>query len=200
MKSFGLTTAVLFALTAVSAASAATFETFKIDGSHSSVVFKINHLGFSHTFGMFPNLQGTLVFEPEDLENASIKATVNAADVNTMHEGRDDHLRNEDFFHVEEHPEISFESTKWEALGDDKYQVTGDLTLLGETKEISFVAHHLGTGEGMKGEFRKGFETTFTIQRSDFGMDYGVGGPLGDDVELTVSFEAVFSPEVPERF
>jgi len=199
MKRVALSLALAAAAIAAPAAHAA-LDTYTLDDSHTSIVFKISHLGYSHTFGMFPGVAGTLVFDPENLDEAAFEATVQAASINTMNEARDGHLKNEDFFNVEKHPEISFKSTKWEAKGDDLYAVTGDLTLLGKTKEITIDAKHLGSGEGMKGDLIHGFETTFTIKRSDFGMKYGVDGPLGDDVEITVSFEAVLkSPEVPEQ-
>ena len=186
--------AVLFALSLLPLAmpvhAADYVDTYDIDASHASIVFKINHLGFSHTFGMFPGVSGTLKFDEKDASANAIEVTVDAASVNTMHEGRDEHLRNEDFFHVEKHKEISFKSTAWEKSGDNTYKVSGDLTLLGVTKPITFEARELGSGKGMKGEFRRGFETTFTIKRSDFGMEKMVG-PIGDEVELTISFEAI---------
>lgn len=171
-------------------ASAFAAETYEIDAAHTSIVFKISHLGFSHTFGMFPDVKGSLTFDEADAKANSIAVTVNAASVNTMNAGRDDHLRNADFFDVEKHQEISFKSTAWKKTGDGEYEVTGDLTLLGNTKPVTFTAKELGSGKGMKGETRRGFETTFSIKRSDFGMDKMVG-PIGDEVELTVSFEGV---------
>jgi len=177
-------------LAPVSAFAADFVDTYDLDASHTSIVFKINHLGFSHTFGMFPDVKGTLKFDEKDEKANSIEVTVNAASVNTMNAGRDDHLRNEDFFDVEKHKEISFKSTAWKKTGKGEYEVTGDLTLLGTTKPITFTAKELGSGKGMKGETRRGFETTFSIKRSDFGMDKMVG-PIGDDVELTISFEGI---------
>lgn len=174
-------------------------ETYDIDTSHTSIVFKINHLGFSHTFGMFPGVKGTLKFDEKDVNANAIEVTVDANSINTMNEDRDDHLRNEDFFNTEKYGEISFKSTAWKEAGEGKYEVTGDLTLLGTTKSVTFVADHLGAGKGMKGEFRRGFETTFTIKRSDFGMEKMVG-PIGDEVELTISFEAILQElETPEQ-
>ncbi|MBI1319074.1 MAG: polyisoprenoid-binding protein [Candidatus Hydrogenedens sp.] len=194
--SFALAAAVVFAV----APAHAELDTYELDASHTSIVFKISHMGFSHTYGMFPGVEGTLTFDAEHLDEASIEATVQAASVNTMNEARDGHLKNEDFFNVEKFPVISFKSSKWEAGEDGLYKVTGDLSLLGKSKEITIDVKHVASGEGMKGELRQGFETEFTIKRSDFGMDYGVGGPLGDEVTLVVSLEATFqTPELPER-
>jgi polyisoprenoid-binding protein YceI len=189
-----MTTLKRFALAAVAAAlvaapSAFAAEVYDIDAAHAAIDFKISHLGFSRTSGAFPGLSGTITLDEKSPENSAVEVVVDAASVNTNNEGRDEHLRNEDFFNVAKYPQITFKSTKFKKTGDG-YAVTGDLTLLGTTKSITVDVKELGSGEGFKGEFRRGFETSFKISRSDFGMDKMVG-PIGDEVELHISLEAI---------
>jgi len=163
---------------------------YTIDPAHASTVFRVSHLGFSYTYGMIPDIAGTFTFDPEDASAGKVDVTYQTASVNTMNESRDKHLRSPDFFNVKEFPEMTFKSTKWEKVKDDIYEITGDFTLLGTTKEITFRMKLIGMGEGMQGKERAGFEGVFSIVRSDYGMDYGLPG-VGDEVTVTVSLEGI---------
>jgi polyisoprenoid-binding protein YceI len=165
-------------------------ERYKIDTTHSSVSFKIRHLGVSWVQGMFKDYEGEVLFDPEKPEASSVTVTVKAASVDTGNEKRDNHLRNADYFHVEKFPTLSFKSTKVEKTGENRYKVTGDFTLLGVTKPL--VVDFIATDEieGMRGEKRRGGETSFTIKRSDFGMKQSIG-PIGDEVHVSLSFAGV---------
>jgi polyisoprenoid-binding protein YceI len=158
---------------------------FTIDPVHSSLVFKIQHMGVANFYGRFNEMSGT--YNPE--VNGSFNIQVKTASVDTRIPKRDDHLRSPDFFNVNEFPTIEFKSTKVEKAGENKLRVTGDLTFHGETKPITVhmtVFPAKDTQQGFKG----GVETTFTIKRTDFGMDtYVANGALGDEVQITVAIE-----------
>jgi polyisoprenoid-binding protein YceI len=165
-------------------------ERYKIDVAHSSVSFKIRHLGISWVQGVFKDYEGEVVFDPVKPEASSVTVTVQAASVDTGNEKRDNHLRNADYFHVEKFPTLSFKSTKVEKTAKNRYKVTGEFTLLGVTKPL--VVDFVGTDEieGMRGEKRRGGETAFTIKRSEFGMKESIG-PVGDEVQVSLAFSGV---------
>jgi polyisoprenoid-binding protein YceI len=163
------------------------FGAYKIDPVHSSVIFGISHLGITYVYGRFNTLSGVLTLK----ENANaIDMTVEAASIDTNNEKRDKHLRSEDFFNVETHPVISFKSKRFTPTGSGMYEVEGDLTLHGVTRPVTVEAKHIGSGEDPWGGYRTGFQTTFQIKRSDYGMDKLMNS-VGDDVELTVAIEAI---------
>ena len=171
-------------------ASAASAADYTLDASHASATFSISHLGFSKVAGAITDLSGEFSFDPEKPEKSTVHVVGKAVSINTFNEGRDKHLRNEDFFNVEKFPELSFKSTAWKKTGDNTYDVTGDFTLLGMTKSITIPVTHNGSGEGFKGEYRAGFSTSFKIKRSEYGMTGSVG-PVGDEVAIEVSFEGI---------
>ncbi len=169
---------------------AAEYTNYDIDPIHSSVVFRIKHLDVGYVFGMFLEYDGDFVFDPEDPESAEFNFTIQTDSVFTNVEDRDDHLRSGDFFAAEEYPEITFESTSVTHRDGDTYEVTGDLTMRGHTEEITMVADETGHGEGMQGEFRRGFNTTFAVNRMDFGVDFMPDG-LGETVRVMLSVQGV---------
>lgn len=166
-------------------------DTYDIDPVHSVVWFRIKHLGTSYAYGAFTGVSGAISFNPEKTESDKIDVTVKSASVATFNDVRDEHLRGPDFFNVEKYPEITFKSTGWKATGDNRFEITGDLTMLGVTKKVTFPADFVGVGKGMQGEARAGFQAVFTIKRSDFGMTKYVPDVLGDEVHLTISMEGV---------
>jgi polyisoprenoid-binding protein YceI len=165
-------------------------ETYAIDAVHSSVDFKIRHLGISWVQGSFGKFDGKVVFDAEKPEASSVEITVQADSVDTRSEARDKHLKNEDFFNVSKYPTLTFKSIKVEKKGENTYEVTGDFTMLGVTKPLTFTMTTSGPVEGMKKETRRGGETEFTIKRSDFGMKTSIG-PIGDEVKVSLAFSGV---------
>ena len=164
---------------------------YDIDPVHSSVDFKIRHLGISWVRGSFTEFSGQVQFDAESPEKSRIEIEVKATSVDTRSKGRDKHLRNEDFFNVEAFPVISFKSTALKLQKDGTYALTGKLTLLGKTREITTVLTDGGEADGMHGEKRRGGELAdIVIKRSDYGMAKMVG-PIGDEVHLYLAFSAV---------
>lgn len=165
-------------------------DTYNVDSDHSAVVFRIKHLGIATVFGQFHQPTGRLIYDPQQPGKSYIQVQVAAKNVDTGVEKRDNHLRSPDFFNVEKYPLISFESRSVRAKDQNSFEVIGDITLLGITRTVT--AQVTQTGEGMDpwGKFRRGFETTFSIMRKDFGMDF-MSGPVGDKVVLTISVEGV---------
>ena len=163
---------------------------YEIDAVHSSVVFRIKHLDVGYVFGMFRGFEGEFVFDEDNPEASSFNFTIDATSVFTNQQDRDDHLRSPDFFAAEEHPEITFESTSVKHRGGETYDITGNLTMRGTTEEITMVADQTGTGTGREGEFRRGFMTTFAVNRLDFGVDFMPEG-LGEYVRVMLAVQGV---------
>ncbi|MBI1190084.1 MAG: polyisoprenoid-binding protein [Tepidisphaera sp.] len=160
--------------------------TYSFDPAHSSVVFSIRHLGTSNTWGMFHEPTGTFVAGPK----GSIEISVPLDKLDTGNEKRDQHLRSPDFFSAKEFPTITYKSKSITPAGENAYDVTGELTLHGQTKPLNVKLEILGAGKGMKGEDIIGAQATFTIKRSEWGMNtYVKEGAVGDEVNLTVAFE-----------
>ena len=182
--------------TAASAAAPSTSSTalkpaaFKMDATHSWILFKVNHLGLGTAWGSFNSFDGSFMLDSENVSDNSVSLTIDAGSVDTNNKKRDDHLKGPDFFNAKEFPSISFTSSKVTGKGDD-FQVTGTLTVLGKEKEITADMKMVGEGEDPWGNYRAGFEGSFTLDRTDFGMDFMKDGGLGTEVSVTLAFEGV---------
>lgn len=174
----------------VALVSADAAETYSIDGSHTAVVFKISHLGFSNTYGRFNTVEGKFTLDREAVEKSAVSIKVKSESVDTNDAKRDKHLRSPDFFNVKLHPEISFTSTAVKKLSETEFEVTGNMLLNGVTKPLTLKLTKLGEGTDPGGNHRIGFDTTVSIKRSEFNMNYMVGA-VGDDVTLMISTEGV---------
>jgi polyisoprenoid-binding protein YceI len=175
---------VLFSL---ALAANATADEYAIDTAHSSVSFKISHLGLSYVHGRFNSFAGGFSLDSSDPAKNSFKLDIKSQSVDTNNPGRDNHLRSPDFFNAKQFSSVTFKSTSVKQV-DGGYEVSGDLTMHGTTKPVTFTLKGGGTAEFPKGVKRTGFEADFVIKRSDF----GVGKPmpaLGDDVFVSIGFE-----------
>ena len=159
---------------------------YVVDGVHSSVVFGVTHMGASRFYGRFNTIEGNFDFDPADPAKCRFNVEIDAASVDTANENRDKHLQSPDFLNVKQFPRITFKSKSLEKKGND-WTLKGDLTLHGVTREIEADFDWIGTGEA-RGKKKGGFETVFTIKRTDYDMGFMVG-PLGDEVKLIVSLE-----------
>lgn len=180
-------TALVVALSLGTAAIAA--DTYKIDSEHATVIFRVSHLNIGDAYGRFNDPTGTVVYDKADPSKSQFTFEVKTANVDTDNEKRDAHLRSPDFFDAKQFPTITFKSTKVDGSGDT-LNVTGDLTLHGVTKSITFPIKKTGEADTGKMGYRTAWEANVDLKRSDFGMT-GMQGPIGDDVHLVISFEAV---------
>ena len=160
-------------------------DTYEIDTAHS-----IKHNGISYNYGRFNEFTGEITMD-EDVSKSTVAFEVKTASVDTANKKRDQHLRSSDFFSAKQFPVITFKSTKVSMKEGEEgmLEVTGDLELLGVKKSITVDVEITGKDKGKGGESLIGFESIFTIKRSEFGMTYGAG-VVSDDIRLTVSIEA----------
>jgi polyisoprenoid-binding protein YceI len=175
---------------ALAALPALAQDTYKIDPAHSEVSFKIRHL-LAKTSGRFTKFGGIIKMDTVDISKSSVEVSIDAASINTDNEGRDKHLKSPEFFDVEEFPTITFKSTSVKEVAKGKLEVTGDFTLHGVTKRITFPITNAGTMAGMQpGSVVAGFtDGAVTINRNDFGIKT-YPGALGDDVVISLNVEA----------
>ncbi len=159
-------------------------------GAHAFVQFKISHLGFSWLYGRFNEFEGEFHFDPNDPSNSSVEVTIQTGSVDSNHERRDNHLRNEDFLHVEEFPEAHFRSTSFRHIEGERYHMTGEFTLLGHTRELDIEVEHVGAGVDPWGTYRRGFTGRTTFALADFGIDYDLG-PEAEIIEIILDVEGI---------
>ena len=179
---------------ATSAVSTST-RTFIIDKAHSEATFQVRHL-VTKVRGHFGDFAGTIHFNEDAPEQSSVSLTIQAASIDTKTADRDAHLRSEDFFFVDKHPEITFVSSGITKTGTERYEVRGTLTIRGVAKEIGLPVIFLGHAIDPWGNARLGFEAETTIDRKDFGLMWNAaletGGFLvGDDVKIGLQIQAI---------
>jgi polyisoprenoid-binding protein YceI len=192
MKRF-LALALTAALPAIAAAEPALWS---IDPAHSDATFSVRHLVISTVRGHFGKTTGKIMYDENDVSKSSVEATVDASTIDTRVPDRDAHLKSPDFFDVAKYPTLTFKSTKVEKVGDDKLKVTGDLTMKGTTKPVTWdVTYTPKPITGMGGELRRGFNATTKVNRQDFGLKWSktveAGPVVGDEVTLNLDAEAV---------
>lgn len=171
--------------------------TYTIEPSHSSAHFKVRHLMIANVRGEFSKVSGTVVADPSNPAASSITAEIDVNSINTREPDRDKHLKSADFLDAANYPTIKFQSTKIEPDGPEGYQVTGDLTIRGNTRPV--VLNVTGPTPEIKdpwGYTRRGAEGVAKISREDFGLKYnpvleGGGFMIGDQVEISIEVELV---------
>jgi len=168
----------------VSIKSSARADDYALDTAHTAVNFKVSHLGLSWTHGRFKDVSGTFTIDPA---KTSFNLAMKTGSIDTDNAKRDEHLKSPDFFNEKQFPEITFKSTSVKAVKDG-YEVTGDLTLHGVTKPVTFSLLGGRTAEFPKGVQRTGYSTELVLKRSDFGVDK-FKEAVGDEVYVSISFE-----------
>jgi polyisoprenoid-binding protein YceI len=170
-------------------------KTFKIDASHSSLIFAAQHMGLGNTYGRINDISGTITFDENDLSASAVAVVAKVASVDTHNKKRDAHLRNADFFDAARHPTITFSAKGFKKIPgrEGVFQLKGDLTLLGTTKTVEVELSKIG--EGLHFFAKKpaiGFETEFFISRKDYKFGKGkASGAVGDRVRLIIALEAI---------
>ena len=162
-------------------------DTFKVDPVHSTVLFRSHHAGAGYVWGRFNDPKATFTLD-DDVSKDAFAADIPVDGVDTHNDKRDAHLKSPDWFNAKQYPNISFKSSKVEKASDTQLTVTGDLTMHGVTKSITFPLDLAGRGEFPAGTMRAGVEATFTVKMSDYGIK-GMPGAVADEIKLIVAFE-----------
>jgi polyisoprenoid-binding protein YceI len=171
--------------------------TWNIDPAHSVAEFKVKHMMISNVKGQFAKVSGVLHHDESDPTKSRVEASIDAASLNTREEQRDAHLKSPDFFHVEQHPTLSFKSNRITQKGDGELSVAGDLTIRGVTRPVVFsVEGPTPPAKDPWGNTRIGLSATTKINRKDFGLTWNAaletGGILvGDEVTITLDVQFV---------
>ena len=170
---------------------------WQLDPAHSAAHFSVRHLMISNVRGEFTKVSGNAVLDPTDPTKSSVEVIIDATSIDTREPQRDEHLRSADFLDVTNHPAITFRSKKIKAAGPDHYKVTGDLTIRGITREMTFDIE--GPTPAIKdpvGNVRTGISATAKINRKDFGLVWHMlteagGVVIGDEVSITLEAELI---------
>ena len=169
--------------------------TYTIDKEHTVIGFVTKHAMVTKVRGNFGEFEGTINVA-ENIADSTAEATIKADSISTGNEDRDGHVKNEDFFNVEEYPELSFTTTNVNVDEDGNGTVTGDLTIKDTTKSVDLDVEDVATAEDPFGNTRLGFEATTKINRKDFGIDFNAplktGGVLvSEDIKIELEVSAI---------
>lgn len=175
----------------------ATPVTYKLDPNHTIVLASWNHFGFSNPVAHFGQVDGTLVYDADNVAASSVQVTLPLAGLDSFVPKFDEHLRSADFFDAEKFPDITFRSSKVEAAGDNKLKVTGDLTIRDITRPVVLDATLNKRGD-RQGRPAIGFDASTTIRRSEFGVGLYVPN-VSDAVTLRISTEATVPKSEAEK-
>lgn len=189
----------LIVIAGILSATAASAADFGVDAAHSHVGFKVRHL-VTKVQGEFKDFDGSFSFDEKNLDASKASFTIKSTSISTNNEKRDGHLRTKDFFDVKKYPTITFVGKKLEADGDKRYKLTGDFTMHGVTKPVTFEVEYGGAtadpfDKSGKAQ-RAGFTATTSVNRKDFGIVWNktldAGGlMLGEDVAIELNVEGV---------
>lgn len=169
---------------------------WSFDKSHSEIGFSVSHMVISDVEGQFHDYEGTVETNGDNWENAKVNFTINVASIDTDNEDRDKHLRSDDFFNAEKYPHITFVSKSMKKVGENKYELTGDFTMLDVTKEVTLNVTHRGTVTDPWGNTRAGFKIEGSVDRMDYGIKWDktldTGGLVaGNEVTFKINVELI---------
>jgi len=195
----GITLTLVFALALLmihSGDSRAEAIVYDIDPDHSQVIFKVKHLGISTVTGRFDLFAGSYAFDEADMASSKVEMDIVASSINTNKKKRDDHLKSNEFLDIEKYPSITFKSKEVKKSSGGDFQIVGDLTIHGVTKEVTLDADYEGSVTDPWGNDRSAFTASTEINRKDFGMEWNkaleAGGFLvGDEVIITIEIEGI---------
>lgn len=165
-----------------------------IDPTHSEIQFKVKHLVISTVTGYFRSFEGALANAKEDFSDAKIHFSADIDSIDTNNEQRDGHLKSDDFFGAENFPKLTFESTSFTKTGEDTFDLVGNITIKGVTKEISLKAELGGMAVDPYGNQKAGFEINGKINRKEFGLSWDAvteagGVVVSDEVRLHLNVQ-----------
>ncbi|KKO12698.1 YceI family protein [Pseudohongiella sp.] len=164
---------------------------YTLDKEHATLLWKIDHLGFSRYIGRFDDFDATLDFDAENVENSSLEVIIDTASLDVNNEAFAEDLRGDDWFDVANHPQAVFRTTAFvEAVDEDTFVFDGDLTLLGNTGPVTMTVNFNGGGRNfLTRRYTLGFSATAEFLRSDFGLDNMVSFGVGDEIQIEVHVE-----------
>ena len=180
-------------------ATATKTTTYNIDKAHSEVTFQVRHL-LTKVRGRFSDFEGTIEYDEEQPESSQVNAAIQATSIDTSERDRDNHLRSADFFDVERYPTLTFKSGAIARRGTNGFDLTGELTIHGVSRQVTFDVNFLGKAKDPWGNERIAFEAETAINRKDYGLNWNAaletGGFLvGDEVKISLSVQAVPAKE-----
>lgn len=192
MRKLGILVAALFMVAILQAQTT----NWGFDKSHSNVRFAVSHMVISEVEGNFSEFEGSVHASKSDFSDAKVKFSIVVNSINTADEKRDAHLKNEDFFHTDKYPTITFDSKSMKKVAEGKYKLTGDFTMMGVTKSTTLDVKYNGTVADPWGNTKAGFKITGTVDRTEWGLKYNstmdTGGlMIGEDVAIVCNIELI---------
>jgi polyisoprenoid-binding protein YceI len=176
---------------------------FQIDNSHSEIQFSARHMMVSKVRGVFEKWGGVVALDPANPANTTVDITIEAASINTKDAQRDGHLRSADFLNAEQHPSITFKSTKVELGGDNTARLHGNLTIAGVSKPVALVVEYQGNAKSPWGTVSYGFSASTKINREEWGLAWNAaletgGWLVSKEIQIDIELELVEVAE-PEK-
>ncbi len=177
--------------------------TWNLDPTHSELQFKVKHLMISKVTGQFQQFSGTVETEGDDLSTAKVSFTADITSISTNNAQRDAHLRNSDFFDADNHPQLTFASSRLDKVSDEDYKMYGTLTMRGISKEVVLDVEFGGIVQDPWGFSRAGFTVNGKINRKDYGVSFSMvsetgGLLLGEEVTIQAQAQFVKVPATVE--
>ena len=170
--------------------------TYKLDPAHTNVLAQWSHFGFSNPFANFGQVEGAVVYDPDNVGNSSVQVTLPLSGLEAFSPKFNEHLRSADFFDADQFPEITFVGKGFDITAPDAVEVTGDLTIKGSTQSVTIPFEFNGQAKDPFGNTRVGFEGSVDVNRRDFGLTWNAaletGGLLvSDKVRLEFDVSAI---------
>lgn len=167
-----------------------------IDSTHSEIGFKVRHMMLTNISGNFEKHEATITTEDDNFENAVIEFSADINSINTRNADRDNHLKNADFFDVENHPKLTFKGTSFTKINKESFELDGDLEILGVKKLVKFSVKFSGIRNDPWGNKRAGITILEKINRKDWGLSWnsaidGGGVIISDEVELNIELQLI---------
>ncbi len=162
-----------------------------MDPAHSELTFRVKHMMISNVKGEFKNFN--VEVDGDDILKSQIKVTIDASSINTNNNDRDNHLKSADFFDADNHKQLLFTSTGIEKKDDSEYKLKGNLSIRGNTKEVSLDLEYGGSNKDPWGNEKAGLSIEGKINRHDFGLNWNTALETGG---VLVSEEVKIAAEV----
>ncbi|GAB4093598.1 YceI family protein [Flaviaesturariibacter terrae] len=185
---------VFAALLALSSSALFAQTSWNLDPTHSNVRFTVSHLVISEVEGTFKKFNGTVQSAKPDFADAAVNFAVDINSINTDNDGRDQHLKSDDFFNAAKYPQMTFRSTSFRKISGNQYELRGNLTIRDVTKPVTFRVTYGGTVKDPWGNIKAGFKATGSINRFDYGLRWNNlteagGAVVGKDIAIDLRLE-----------